>query len=45
MRKEKYNWWKDPKNKEEIDKLSWWDHPENKTTFNFPISVVRVINV
>jgi hypothetical protein len=41
----KYNWWTDPKNKEEIDKISWWNHPENKDFFNLPISVIQSDNV
>lgn len=36
-----YNWWTDPKNKEEVDRLSWWNHSENKTFFQLPISAVQ----
>lgn len=36
-----YNWWEDPKNKEEVERLSWWDYEKNKETFNFPISVIK----
>lgn len=35
------NWWTDPKNKEEVEKLSWWNHEKNKTTFELPISVIN----
>lgn len=38
--KEDYNWWEDPKNKEEVERLSWWNHPENKEIFELPISVI-----
>lgn len=38
---EKYNWWTDPKNEEEVKRISWWDHEENKETFPLPISVVE----
>ena len=41
MEKEAYNWWTDPKNKEEVYRHSWWAHPENKTTFALPISVIK----
>jgi hypothetical protein len=41
MKKPLYNWWKDPKNKEEVEELSWWNHVENKETFNFPLSVTN----
>lgn len=37
----KYNWWDDPKNKEEVERISWWNHPENKEVFNLPIAVVK----
>lgn len=40
MTKEPYNWWKDPKNAEEIKKLSWWDHPENQSEIKLPIGIV-----
>lgn len=40
-KEEDYNWWEDPKNKEEIERVSWWNHPENKEYFNFPISVIQ----
>lgn len=36
-----YNWWKDPKNKEEVEKLSWWNHDENIEIINFPIAVIK----
>ena len=35
------NWWEDPKNKEEIERISWWNHPENKEDYMLPISVVN----
>jgi hypothetical protein len=38
---ENYNWWTDPKNKEEVDKLSWWDHAENRYIIYLPISIVK----
>lgn len=38
---DKYSWWDDPKNKEEVERLSWWNHDNNKDTFAFPISVVK----
>lgn len=38
---EEYNWWTDPKNKEEVERISWWNHEKNKESFNFPISVVQ----
>ena len=41
MSKKNYNWWEDPKNKEEVERLSWWNHEKNKETFSFPISVVK----
>jgi len=40
MKKED-NWWKDPKNKEEVERISWWDHEENKATVPFPIAIVK----
>lgn len=40
-----YNWWEDPKNKEEVERISWWNHPENKEYFRLPISVIRTDNV
>lgn len=36
-----YNWWEDPNNKEEVDKLSWWNHSENKTFIEFPVSIIQ----
>jgi hypothetical protein len=36
-----YNWWTDPKNKKEVDKISWWEHTENKTTIEIPVSIVN----
>ncbi len=41
MAKENYNWWNDPNNKEEVERISWWNHEKNKETFNFPISVMN----
>jgi hypothetical protein len=38
---QRYNWWEDPKNKEEIEKISWWNHAENKEDYSFPISVIQ----
>jgi len=40
MNKE-YNWWTDPKNKEEVERQSWWEHEPNKEYFPFPVSVVK----
>ena len=37
----KYSWWEDPKNKEEVERISWWNHPENKEDYMLPISVVN----
>ena len=37
----KYNWWDDPENKKEIERLSWWNHPDNKHDFMLPISVIN----
>lgn len=39
--KEKYNWWTDPKNAEQVKKISWWEHEENKTTIELPVSIVE----
>lgn len=36
-----YNWWTDPKNQEEVERISWWNHKENQDVFNLPISVVN----
>lgn len=36
-----YNWWKDHKNKEQVEKLSWWNHEQNKDFTNFPISIIK----
>lgn len=41
MANEHYNWWEDPKNKEEVDRISWWDHPGNKEYFKLSISVIK----
>ncbi len=41
MKKDNYNWWTDPKNKKEVERLSWWNHPENKEMFQLPISVIE----
>lgn len=38
--KKQINWWDDPKNKEEVERISWWNHVENKETFPLPISVI-----
>jgi len=37
----KYSWWEDPKNKEEVERISWWNHPENKEDYMLPISVIN----
>lgn len=39
--KEEYNWWTDPKNKEEVEFHSWWNHPENQTTVEIPIALAK----
>lgn len=39
MKKQEYNWWTDPKNKEEVDRISWWNHAENNDIAEIPISV------
>jgi hypothetical protein len=36
-----YNWWEDPKNKEQVERISWWNHPQNKEDYMLPISVVE----
>jgi hypothetical protein len=42
MNKDKnYNWWEDPINKEEVQRLSWWEHPENKEIFPLPLSICK----
>ena len=41
MEKEPYNWWTDPKNKEEVDRISWWNHQENEVSFPLPISLMN----
>lgn len=41
MLKDNYNWWTDPKNKEQVKRLSWWNHDKNKTTFPLPISIAQ----
>lgn len=41
MKKEDYNWWEDPKNKAEIERISWWNKAENKQNINFPVSIVE----
>ncbi len=38
---EEYNWWTDPKNKEQVERLSWWEHPENKTFIEIPVSIIQ----
>jgi hypothetical protein len=40
-KKEYYNWWNDPKNKEKVEELSWWNHEENKVYIEIPISVLK----
>lgn len=35
------NWWEDPKNKDEVDRLSWWEHPENKGSISLPVSIIE----
>lgn len=37
----KYNWWDDPKNAEEVQRISWWEYTENKTTIELPVSIVE----
>lgn len=39
--KEQCNWWDDPKNKEEVERISWWDHPENQITIELPVAVIQ----
>jgi len=39
--KNNYNWWEDPKNKEEIDKISWWNHEERSKLVNLPIGLIE----
>ena len=39
MAKNKYSWWDDPANKEEIDRISWWKKPENVIDINIPIAL------
>lgn len=41
MSKKNYNWWGDPKNKKEVERISWWNHPENKEDYMLPISVIE----
>lgn len=36
-----YNWWKDPKNAEEVKRLSWWDYPGNRTIIEFPVAIIN----
>lgn len=36
-----YNWWKDPANKERVEKLSWWNHPENQTMVEIPVAIIQ----
>ncbi len=36
-----YNWWDDPKNKEEIERISWWDHEQNKEIASLPIAIIQ----
>lgn len=40
----KDNWWKDTKNKDEVERISWWNHPENKSTYPLPFSIVHTDN-
>lgn len=40
-KKQKYSWWTDPKNKEEVERISWWDKEENKSFANIPISIIN----
>jgi hypothetical protein len=39
--KKAYNWWEDPKNTEEVQRISWWEHSENKTFIQFPLSIIN----
>lgn len=41
MKTDNDNWWTDPKNKEEVERISWWDHPENQHEAKLPISLVE----
>lgn len=41
MKKNSYNWWEDPKNKEQVERISWWEHPENKTFVELPVAIVQ----
>lgn len=40
-KKDIYNWWEDPKNEKEINRISWWNHPENQTTIELPIAIIH----
>lgn len=44
MSKEPYNWWTDPKNKEEVERLSWWARPENQGTVELPVAITQSDN-
>lgn len=39
--KEEYNWWKDPKNLEEVNRISWWTKSENRAYVELPIALVN----
>lgn len=41
MKQNEYNWWTDPKNKEQVDLLSWWELTENKKFVEVPLSIVE----
>lgn len=36
-----YNWWTDPQNKGQVEKISWWNHAQNKDFFSIPVSVIN----
>lgn len=38
------NWWTDPKNAEEVERVSWWNHPENRTVVEIPVALVHTDN-
>lgn len=40
-----YNWWEDPANAEEVEKISWWDKPENKSYVKIPVAAIETDGV
>lgn len=38
------NWWSDPNNQAEIERICWWNNPANKENYEFPISVIKSDN-